>query len=260
MQFRRLAWLSIALASCGGSGSPSGAIPLGQALDPTLPTCGGTELPKTDYTICHQDDWLIPEWVGYVLTAQDLEGTASRTDDYRPDPDLPVGHRAELSDYDGSALDRGHMAPAGDFTRNEEAMSETFFLSNMAPQEPSFNRGPWKDLEMYVRGLVTRAGQAKIFAGNLFLNGNGQPTDPQRRIGTDGVAVPTHCFKLLVARYDNGDAIGLAFLGANAYPGGDWRTFQTTIDDVETLTGLDFFDELPEDVSIQLEAAKPPLP
>lgn len=89
----------------------------------------------------------------YELSADELDGTASRSDDFRADSSIPFGYRAELDDYSGSGFDRGHMAPAGDMKRSRKVMSESFFLSNMSPQVGiGFNRHIWKNLEEAVRG------------------------------------------------------------------------------------------------------------
>ena len=202
------------------------------------PICRGTILKKAHFTICHDDDWLIAEWVGYVLRAVDLNGPADRTDDFRPDPDLPFGGRAELDDYAHSGYDRGHTAPAYDFTGSDEAMSETFVLSNMAPQTASLNRGPWLQLESAVRALVEDAREVQVYVGNLFLDGEGQAVEPSERIGANGVAVPTHCFKAM--KQLDGDRGGdiQAFALPNVTSVGDFGEYEVSIGELRALSGL----------------------
>jgi len=118
----------------------------------------GIALTKKHFVILYDTTTLVPEWVAYHLTAENVQGSANRQDDFRPDPDLPEGKRSELSDYKNSGYDRGHLAPAADFKRSEEAMSETFFLSNMAPQRPNLNRMSWSHLEEEVRTLAKKHG------------------------------------------------------------------------------------------------------
>ena len=149
-------------------------------------------LVKEFFVICHDMEQEIPEWVTYHLTRENLQGTTQRTDDFRPDPELAPGERAELVDYRNSGYDRGHMAPAADFKRSQEAMSETFLLSNMAPQRPSLNRGIWERLEREVRSLADAHGSIWVFTGALFLDGSGNPSSPVSFIGPNRVAVPTH--------------------------------------------------------------------
>jgi DNA/RNA non-specific endonuclease len=72
-------------------------------------------LDRSFYHICYEPGARIPAWVGYDLTPTLLEGTITRSDDFRPDPDLPLSERAELLEYEGSGFDRGHMAPAETF-------------------------------------------------------------------------------------------------------------------------------------------------
>ena len=93
----------------------------------------------------------VPYFVVERITANHLGGNASRKDDFREDPEIPAAHRATLHDYVSSGYDRGHIAPAGNFTYDTKAMSESFFLSNMMPQVPGNNRGIWRNLEQYTR-------------------------------------------------------------------------------------------------------------
>jgi len=217
-----------ALAACGG--------PSATDLE-----CRGTLLDKSYFKICHDDDWLIAEWVSYTLNASDLDGPATRTNDYRPDPELSLGHRAELADYSGSGYDRGHMAPAEDFTRSTDAISTTFLLSNMAPQTDVLNRGPWMYLESHVRDVVRDRGQAEIVVGNLFLDENGEPVSPSTRIGEDGVAVPTHCFKALLTRANDDSNVVTAYSLPNTDTVGTYDTYEVPIDDLRYESGFDLF-------------------
>ena len=140
--------------------------------------CDGSMLDKQFFVICHMADWKIARWVGYHLTADKLQGTAKRTDNFRPDSQLPHDERSELSDYSGSGYDRGHMAPAAAFKRSKKAMSTTFFLSNMAPQTPQLNRRIWRILEEEVRTLAKEHGEVWVFTGNLFLDDTLHPAQP----------------------------------------------------------------------------------
>jgi len=154
----------------------------------------------TEYFVtCHQDEYRIPEWVAYRLTADDMTGEAERSDDFRADPDLPEGDRAELADYAGSGYDRGHMAPAAAFKRSDAAMSQTFVLSNMAPQTPALNRQMWRLLEEDVRGLASQAANTWVFTGSLFVDENGAMIEPTTFVGENRVAVPTHFYKVILA-------------------------------------------------------------
>ena len=142
-----------------------------------------TILVKEFYVACHDPERKVPEWVTYRLTREDLAlDVIERTDDFRPDPDLAPGERAELVDYRSSGYDRGHLAPAADFKRSREAMSSTFLLSNMAPQRPNLNRGIWARLEDQVRQLVQSHGRVWVFTGALYLDARDRPLQLPRLV------------------------------------------------------------------------------
>ena len=114
---------------------------------------------REGYALAHDARLKIPAWVQYELRPQDLNGPADRSDDYRADTSIPFGQRAETADYSGSGLDQGHMAPAEDMNRSDRVMSDSFLLSNMAPQVGiGFNRHIWAQLEAAVRGWVEQRG------------------------------------------------------------------------------------------------------
>lgn len=222
------------------------------------PACSGTILSKEFYVICYENDRKIPEWVTYHLSAENLKGTASRKDDFRPDPALPKGQRAELSDYRNSGYDRGHMAPAADFKRSNIAMSETFLLSNMSPQTPNLNRRTWAELEDEVRSLANSHGNIWIFTGSLFLDSNEHPTVPTTFIGTDRVAVPTNFYKVILCQHSPDTYEMFAFVLPNqrAVLSGTPRDYIVTVKNVQQLSGLDFFSALPDDIENRLEGMK----
>lgn len=222
------------------------------------PGCDGTLLIKQFYVICHKNDWKIPGWVTYHLSAEDLKGNAGRTDDFRPDAELPEGQRSELADYRNTGFDRGHMAPAADFRRSRIAVSESFLLSNMTPQTPNLNRRTWKNLEDEVRSLARAHGNIWVFTGSLFLDADSRPTQPAEHIGANHVAVPTHFYKAILCEHSEGNYEMFAFIMPNqrAVLSGTSNDYIVTVDTVEKLAGLDFFAALPDDEENHLEAMK----
>jgi endonuclease G len=197
------------------------------------------------YVLGH-DSWLkIPLWVQYQLYPEDILGTSERSDDFRPDTSIPFGFRAELSDFVSSGYDRGHMAPAADMKRSDQVMSESFLLSNMAPQVGSgFNRQIWANLEAAVRGWVEQRGALTIITGPVFaVEQNRISFDV---IGSDHVAVPTHFYKIVVDANNPDHPEALAFLLPNqSLSGRNYSEFLESIDNIEAATGLDFLSALP---------------
>jgi endonuclease G, mitochondrial len=220
------------------------------------PGGGCTLLIKEFYVICEDIPHREPEWVTYELTRATLPGSADRSDDFRPDPDLTPGERAELVDYRNSGYDRGHMAPAGDFKRTVAAMSATFLLSNMAPQHPNLNRGMWERLETQVRHLADAHGDIWVVTGPLYLDAAGNRAAPVDFIGPDRVAVPTHFFKVILCQHASGAHEMFAFLMPNRLEplAGTPADYLVSVDRIEALSGLNFFQELPDPEEDRLEA------
>jgi endonuclease G len=196
----------------------------------------------------------IPLWVQYELTPDDLRVSVERVDSFRADTSIPTGSRAELEDYYNSGFDRGHMAPAEDMSRSQEVMSESFFLSNMAPQVGiGFNRHIWANLEAAVRKWVKQRGTLTIITGPVFAVEANRVS--YQVIGEDAVAVPSHFFKIVVDAQNPNDVKALAFLLPNtALSGHKIDEFLTSIDNIENLTGLDFLSALPTAVQADVES------
>jgi len=144
-------------------------------------------------------------------------------------------------------------------SREQKTMSESFLLTNMAPQTPGLNRGVWKLLEENVRRWVQEKGNAYIVVGPLYLDSKGNRIDVSDTIGPDHVAVPTHFFKIIIAG-DPSDPTKLeaiAFIMPNrTNPDKDVSQFLSSIDEIERLSGLDFMNELDKGVQERLESEK----
>ncbi len=215
------------------------------------------ELVREGYVLAADARLKIPLWVQYELSPDDLNGPVERSNDFRSDTSIPIGSRAELADYRGSGLDRGHQAPAADMNRSESVMSQSFLLSNMSPQVGiGFNRQVWRYLEDAVRGWVQQRGPLTIITGPVF-SATGDSVR-YRLIGSNRVAVPTHFFKIVVDSNNPDNIEALAFLLANSnLSGHNYNEFLTTIDAIEASTGLDFLSALPVTIQQQVESYLP---
>lgn len=183
------------------------------------------------------------------LTPERIQGTIDRNKfHFEEDPLVPAPLRSQIQDYIGSGYDRGHLCPAADCRSNEEEMRESFFLSNISPQVPAFNRGFWLKLERHVRDLTRLYGELHVYSGGLYLpreEDDGKKYVKYQVIGTNDVSVPTHFFKVIFS----GDYSLLdAFILPNEEIPLDkpLEVFQTTLDKVERAAGIIFNPESTE--------------
>ena len=164
-----------------------------------------------------------------------------RTDNFREDPMLR-GDRAEPDDYRGSGYSRGHMAPAADMKKSAQVMSESFYLSNIAAQRRELNEGPWAELEKQIRRWLPERQQLWVYTGPAF-----DPNKERAVIG-DGVAVPTHFWKIIVDEREDQSISAIAFLLPNTADAPPYRQSVITVDAIELATGIDFLPALPDDI------------
>ena len=158
-----------------------------------------------------------------------------------PDP------KGYLSDYYNSGYDRGHMCPAGDNKWSEKAMEDCFRITNMCPQDGGLNRGMWNSIEQQCRAWAKKYGKVYVVCGPIYLN------QQHRKIGKNKVVVPEAFFKVVLCMEGTPKAIG--FICRNQSQKGKKKTdFINTIDDVERITGYDFFSKLPDDIEDKVEA------
>ena len=191
---------------------------------------------RIGYALGYSEEHEQPLWVQYHFTKEENQSkVASRTEDFREDSDIKTGS-AQLDDYRRSGYDRGHLAPAADMKFSQQAMSESFLLSNMSPQVHEFNSGIWSDLEKFVRYTVNIEKSIYVVTGPVFKPGD-------KKIGRSGVTVPSAYYKII---YDETEPRKMiAFVMPNAGSEKPLSAFVVSVDDVEKLTGLDFFTNVP---------------
>lgn len=188
----------------------------------------------------------IPNWVAWELTADETDGKEPRYNTFSDDP--KVAGSAETYDYSRSGYDRGHMAPAADMKWSPRSMRESFFLTNICPQAKELNTGAWRTLEERSRIWARNDSAIIIIAGPILS------PKPHEYIGDNRVAVPRSFFKVILSPYKS-PVKAIAFVMPNGYVKGGYQQTVTTVDEVERLTGLDFFAALPDSIEDIIEAS-----
>ncbi len=244
---------------CPGSASfPSGSCPdlrgicYEEAALPELQySCASQLVVHEGYRLSYNADYKVPNWVFYELTRSELNGGIRRSDKFSPDPDIASAQSASLDDYRRSGYDRGHIAPAADFSWGSTAMDESFYLSNMCPQKHAFNAGVWKVLEDNVRGWAQRDSAICVAAGPVLTPAG--MSGLIETIGKGEVFVPQYFYKVVLSPFgEYPKAIG--FVMPNEKSTRPVSSFAVSVDSVERLTMIDFFSVLPDEVETAIEA------
>lgn len=203
-------------------------------------------LKRTGYVASYNKATLLPNWVAWHLTAERTEGSAKRSGvDFAEDTEVPEP-RATDWDYYNSGYDRGHMCPAADNKWSKKAMEESFLFTNMCPQNGNLNRGDWNEMEMACRKWAKKYGDLYIVCGPILYKGK------HKTIGKNKVVVPEAFFKVVLRTGDDPQAIGFIYKNTSGNRPKD--SYVNTVDEVERITGIDFFPSLPDDVERNVEA------
>ena len=208
---------------------------------------------KPQYTMSYSRDNGGPNWVSWHLDSSWL-GSAPRQDDFRADTTLPTGwYRVLATDFSGSGFDRGHMCPSADRTITITANSATFLMTNMIPQLPANNQGVWANLESYSRTLVSQGNELYIISGGQGL---------QYFIANGHVAVPAQTWKVIVvlpvgsndvSRVTTSTRTIAVVMPNSGTIGNDWRAYRVSVDQVEAITGFDFFSNVSSGIQAVIE-------
>lgn len=200
---------------------------------------------KKAFITSYNKDTRTPNWVAWHLTSNHTDGTYGRLSNFHEEEDVPTP-RATLEDYRKSGWSRGHMCPAGDNKWDEEAMFESFSLVNVCPQNGSLNSGLWNRIEMDCRKWAKKYGSVYIVCGPIFNEKN------HKTIGVNKIVVPEAFFKVVLCLQGTPKAIG--FIVKNNTGTKKKDQYVNTIDEVERITGYDFFPSLPDSIEKKVEA------
>lgn len=201
------------------------------------------------YVSSYNTETLIPDWVAYELTAEEASGRRGRDGvEFKMDPDLRGCTQAMREDYSGSGWTKGHLMPAADAATSSSTFEETFYFTNICPQSEALNAGDWQFLEKKVRSWAKRYGSIFVVTG---------PIVDQNRYGTIGdrdVVVPDAFYKALLVRRDDGSYSSIAFVMGNDDDRYYLKDCKMTVDELENLTGFDFFPGLDDKIEEKVES------
>lgn len=203
-------------------------------------------LTRLSYIVSYNKNTKCPNWVAWRLTAEHADGKFSRDNNYYEDESVPFP-RATNDDYKGSEWTRGHMCPAGDNKWDRIAMRESNLLTNICPQHSSLNSGLWNVIERDCRKWALKYGDIFIVCGPLFYN------DKHQTVGINEIVVPEAFFKVILCLAGKPKAIGFVIKNNDGKKKKD--QYVNTIDEVERITGMDFFSALPDSIENEVEVS-----
>lgn len=197
------------------------------------------------FTVDFNPENKTPNYVSWILHSHETEGATSRSNKFWTDSELEGC--PETRDYSHSGYDRGHMCPAGEQKWSDEAMHHSFVMANICPQKHELNTGAWKTLEDKERVWAKRDSAIVIVAGPLY------DTSDIETIGNNKIRVPSAFFKVLLAPYAS-PMRAIGFVYPNMKCEGNMQAYAVSVDDVEKMTGMDFFAALPDEIENDIEA------
>ena len=198
------------------------------------------------YSLSYSEPHEQAEWVAYELKKSHLSNTNHKRPYFEIDKAVKTG-AASWRNYKNSGYDRGHLCPAGDRRYTKFVHDETFLTSNISPQEHQFNSGIWNTLEQKVRYWASKYDGVFVVTGGV-LKGN------MKTIGNEKVSVPNQFYKVLIDN-NTGKTKMIAFLMPHKDSNKPLYEFVVSVDEIEKLTGIDFFSELEDSLENKLEAS-----
>ena len=220
-------------------------------------------LEKEEYVMSYNRGNATANWVSWHLD-EAWFGDAPRQNDFRADTSLPAGwFQVSHSDYTNSGFDRGHVCPSADRTLSVDDNSNTFFMTNMMPQAPNNNRIAWANLENYCRSMLSGGFEIYIISGGYGSGGDGS-NGYATTIANGQINVPSNTWKVImilpdgendVDRVTSNTRVIAVDMPNSQNVVSDWTQYKTSVDDLEAITGYDFFDLVPDAIEDVIEAS-----
>ncbi|XP_071803256.1 uncharacterized protein [Asterias amurensis] len=235
---------------------PKGSSGADDILKYGAPDRGPETLVYTDHIVGYDQSRKIPLWVAEHITAEKHTGDANMANcSFGPSDTDQVQEvfSASLEDYEGSGHDKGQMSPEANHKYSQEAMCDSFYLTNVIPLD---NQHYWREIEEHCRSLTGTFRDVRVISGPVFLTETWANTAKEKRfvryevLGKNNVNVPTHLYKvIMVENPTNSTNITLysaAFLLPNEpiYLNVPLKSFQIPLIQLEAFTGLRFFPRL----------------
>ena len=201
-----------------------------------LPTSTTKQIVKHDYyTLSYNEKFEQAEWVAYELRKEYLKNENYKRPYFIEDPKVITGS-ADWRNYKKSGYDKGHLCPAGDMEFNKNAYNDTFYTSNISPQDHDFNSGIWNRIEQKTRYWAQKYNDVYVVTGGIL-------NDSDKKIGTEKVSVPKYFYKIVLAKSGK-EHKAIAFLVPNEDSNKPIYDFVVPIETLEKMTGIDFFPNL----------------
>jgi len=212
-----------------------------------LPTSTTSQIVHHEgYSLSYSEPHEQAEWVAYELKKSQLSNANFKRPYFEIDKAVKTG-AAHWYNYKNSGYDRGHLCPAADRKYSRSAFDETFLTSNISPQKHEFNAGIWNSLEQKVRYWAFKYDGVFVITGGVLKN-------ELKSIGEEEVSVPKQFYKVLMD-YNLEKPKVIAFLMPHKSSKEPLYKFVVSIDSIESLTGIDFFPKLEDELENKLEAS-----
>lgn len=210
----------------------------------------GRIIRHTAFTLSYNERSRQADWVIYLLTSARAIGQISAASEYRPDPELETG-AVQPGDYQGSGYERGQLVPSGDMRWSRTALAESYYMSVVSPMKTAFRKGLWAELETQTRNWAIEYGDIYVVSGPV-LKGD------LPAAGGSGIPAPRYFYRVLLVARDQGMK-GIGFILPANGSKKPLLSYSTSIDSVESVTGINFFPNLPDQAENALEASFDPV-
>jgi endonuclease G len=196
------------------------------------------------YSLSYIEAYELASWVAYELTREEAQAEAEYKIKYREDPDIKTGS-ATLKDYKNAGYIMGQLADVEHMMISDAAVMKSFYLSNIVPHKLSFNKYVWKTLGKLIKAWAYECGSLYVVTGPVLADA------PFPTFGPGKVAIPERYYSVVL---DLADERGAGFVIRNSMSSDKMKQFALSIDEVEEITGLDFFPSLPDEKEEKIES------
>lgn len=219
----------------------------GQETDLILPSemTRETIIHHKAYSFSYNSSYALPSWVTYKITKSQVNKEVKVKQKYKEDPLVAI-RAANLKDYKGGGYLMGQLVSYLDVMQDEDAVKETFYMTNIVPMKLAFYHHIWLKTDDLIRLWVANKEGFYIFTGPVI-----KADAPFSTMGKNKISIPKRYYKIVFDAKNN-KAVGFVF--RNGSSSGTLKSYSTSVDEIEELTGIDFLPKLDENVSKEIES------